>query len=124
MYDKNNQAFWLVVQGEAKEVFHVNTLVGFANHLIKDGMAQNAMRFITSEKKRYIEMWTIWCKAQPDCNDDSIIDTIVQEILSGYTILHRKSYVHVNMPKRPLNSRYTQRLEYRLKKCIEEIIKS
>ena len=121
---KNNQAFWILKEDEYLLVPHIKTLKDFANYLIKDGMIQNNLRFITSEKKRYIEMWIIWCKTQEDCNDDNIIDRITEEIMSGYTIDHRKTYVHQNMPHRAINSRYTQRLKYRLKRCIEEIIKS
>jgi hypothetical protein len=127
MTNYNTQAFW-IERGEWKEyelVPHVNTMIQFASYLIKENMAHNNFRFITQEKMRYIKQWiaylTIIAPVDVTYSNDEMNQLIATEILSGYNILHRKAYVHINMPRRPLNSRYTQRLHFCLVKAIELI---
>ena len=120
----NAQAFWLKRGDDYELIDHVKTLNDFANYLIKDQMAQNQLRFITSEKKRYIDMWTAYYNHHSIETPKDIPSKIATSIMNDYEILHRKPFVHPNMPRRPLNSRYTQRVHYRLVKTIQAIIKA
>jgi hypothetical protein len=127
---KNTQAFWLVSNSGAPEKLErINTLIGMATELIKRNMKENDFRFITPQKKKYIQLWVNWFKAdKPElyANKTTIelLDKIAEEIFSGYSILHRKNNGNVYLPERPINSRNSQRLKYSIKKTLEAVINS
>lgn len=125
---KNTQAFWLMGEsGVPEKVERVNSVTGIATELIKRNMKDNGFRFITPDKKRYIQLWIDWFKAdKPEKYSDSpivkLLPLIAEEIFSGYTIIHRKNNGNVYLQERPINSRYSNRIKFSIKKTLEAVL--
>lgn len=127
---KNTQAFWLVGKdGVPEKLERINTLSGIAIELIKRNMADNDFRFITPHKKKYIQLWIDWLKTDKpekysDKTDIELLPSVANEIFIGYEILHRKNNGDVSLMRRPINSRYSQRIKFSIRKTLEGIITS
>lgn len=127
-FSKNTQAFWLVGESSVPEkVEWVNTIVGMATELIKISMKENGFRFITSDKKKYIQLWVDWFKVDApekysDTSTIKLLPLIAAEIFSGYTIEHRKNNGNPYLPQRPINSRYSNRIKFSITKTLEAVI--
>jgi len=105
----------------------IKSLIDFAIHLVKDVMTANDMRFITKEKKRFVEMWLNWLhSAEPETKEKPLeykVKIIATEILSGFNIKHRKTGSYPTSAPLPLNSRYKKRMHYCLRVLLTNMMK-
>lgn len=124
---RNTQAFWLVGEtGMPEKLDRINSITGMATELIKRNMKDNGFRFITPDKKKYIQLWADWFRADglelhQNKTNEELLPLIAKEIFSGYNILHRKNNGNVYLKERPINSKYSNRIRFSIKKTLEAV---
>ena len=124
----NTQAFWLVGQdGVPEKLARINTIPDLALEIIKRDMIANDLRFITKQKKKFVQLWidyfkTINPEEYAEADNNKLLRIIAEEIFSGHIIKHRKNNGNIYSKERAVNSRTSKRIKFSIYKTLESIL--